>query len=119
MEHLNRLVKEAVKILGAIKTEKAISRVGCAIGTIAPVLSKFDQENLQTPAGTHRTANYERDRNVVVSELCYINVFNTESGRRHHLFPNHITFFVCFFAVVVSTMTFNPSGRILRTLPIR
>jgi hypothetical protein len=38
MEHLNRLVKDAVRNLSANKNEVAISRVGRAIETIAPVL---------------------------------------------------------------------------------
>ena len=39
---LNRLVKEAIRNLGANKTENAITRIGRAIGTIAPVLQQFD-----------------------------------------------------------------------------
>ena len=35
MEHLNRLAKDAIRNLGANKTERAIERVGKAIGTIA------------------------------------------------------------------------------------
>ena len=88
MEHLNRLVKDAVKGLGSNKTENAISRVGRAIGTIAPVLSKFDNDNLLVrPTGTHHIASYERDQNVIVSELCTTNVFGSVSGRRHTSFP--------------------------------
>lgn len=87
MEHLNRLLKDAVRGLGSNKTESAISRVGRAIGTIAPVLSKFDNENLLvTPTGTHHIASYERDQNVIVSELCTTNVFGYVSGRRHTSF---------------------------------
>lgn len=87
MEHLNRLVKDAVKGLGANKTESAISRVGRAIGTIAPVLSKFDKENLLvTPTGIHHTASFETDVKVIVHELCNKNVFGSVSGRRHPSF---------------------------------
>ena len=88
MEHLNRLVKDAVKNLGANKTEKAISRVGRALGTIAPVLSKFDEENfLTTPSGMHKIGSYERDATVVVKELSQVNVFTTVSERKHPSFP--------------------------------
>lgn len=88
MEHLNRLAKNAVKNLGANTTERAISRVGRVLGTIAPVLSKFDEENLiKTPTGAHTTASYERDINIIVRELSHTNVFNTVPGRMHPSFP--------------------------------
>lgn len=45
MEHLNRVAKNAIQSLGANKTEKAIERVGRAIGTIASLLQAFDAEN--------------------------------------------------------------------------
>lgn len=37
MEHLNRIVKDAVSHLGPNQTKKAIQRIGKAIGTIAPI----------------------------------------------------------------------------------
>ena len=92
MEHLNRLVKDAVKNLGANKTEKAITRVGRAIGNIAPVLRTFDEQNhVDVPSGTHKIASYERDRNIIVSELCHINVFNSVPGRSHAPFISQAT----------------------------
>ncbi len=44
MEHLNKMAKEAINFLGANKSEKAIQRVGKAIGTL-PVLNNFDMVN--------------------------------------------------------------------------
>ena len=44
-EQLNRLVKEAIKNLGANKTEKATSRIGRAIENIGPVLYQVHHEN--------------------------------------------------------------------------
>ena len=41
MEHLNCVVKECIKGLGANKTDCAIRRVGRALGTIVPVLEQF------------------------------------------------------------------------------
>ena len=38
MEHLNRLVKTALKELGANKTEKAIITIGKILGVIGPVI---------------------------------------------------------------------------------
>lgn len=45
MEHLNKLAKVAVEGLGANKTEKAIQRVGKAIGTMAGMIDTFDTVN--------------------------------------------------------------------------
>ena len=88
MEHLNRLVKEAIKNLGANKTEKTISRIGRAIGTIAPVLYQFDHENnVTTQLGAHHIASSEKDRNIIVSELLRAKVFSTVPGRKHSTFP--------------------------------
>ena len=89
MEHLNRLVKQSIKTLGPNKTEKVITRIGRAIGTIDPVLQVFDQENsVQKPSGAHHIAGYERDRNKIVSELIKFKVFTTIPGRMHSAFPN-------------------------------
>ena len=45
MEHLNKLAKVAVEGLGPNKTEKAIQRVGKAIGTMAGMIDTFDTIN--------------------------------------------------------------------------
>ena len=89
MEHLNRLIKEAIRNLGANKTKNAIARIGRAIGTIAPVLQHFDQENSVTSiSGAHRIASFEKDRNIVVSELVKSEVFSTVPNRKHNTFPH-------------------------------
>ena len=44
-EHLNRVIKDAIRDLGANKTEVAIVHAGEALGTLDPVLWKFDVEN--------------------------------------------------------------------------
>ena len=44
-EHLNRLCKEAVKSLHSNKTKEGIVRVGKALGTLLPILRKFDSDN--------------------------------------------------------------------------
>ena len=89
MEHLNRIAKEAIKNLGANKTEKAIARVGRALGTIAPVLRQFDEENAVTaPSGAHQRASTEKDRNAIVGELVHSKIFDTVPGRKHSTFPH-------------------------------
>ena len=92
MEHLNRLVKQSIKTLGPNKTEKVITRIGRAIGTIDPVLQVFDQENsVQKPSGAHHIAGYERDRNIIVSELRFSPLY---LGECIVLFPTLGTFFM-------------------------
>ena len=95
MEHLNRLVKEAIKNLGANKTEKSISRIGRAIGTIATLLYQYDHENnVTTLLGAHHIATSEKDRNNIFSELVRAKVFNKVLGGNIALFQNHDTFFM-------------------------
>jgi hypothetical protein len=43
MEHLNKVVKQAIKNLGVNKTEVGLTRVGKAIANIVPVIEKFYQ----------------------------------------------------------------------------
>ncbi len=45
MEHLNRMVKDAVSGLGSNKTPKALVRIGKVVGTLDEVLKKFDEDN--------------------------------------------------------------------------
>ena len=44
-EHLNSVVKDFIRGLGANKTEDAIMRIGKALGTPFPVIENFDEEN--------------------------------------------------------------------------
>lgn len=62
MEHLNRVLKEAVKGLGANKTEKALVRVGKAIGAIESVQHNFDDDNnINDCSGNHKQASFTKD----------------------------------------------------------
>ena len=81
MEHANRLVKEAIKHLGANKTEKAVMRIGKVVGTLAPVLALFDQElEIGSVSDTHRVASFEKEKNILVHELVKSNVFHNVPG---------------------------------------
>ena len=83
IEHSNGLIKEAIRNLGTYKTEKAITRIGRAIGSIAPVLQQFDQESaLASTSGAHQMARFEKDRSIIIFELIKYGVFNTVSGRK-------------------------------------
>lgn len=89
MEHLNRLVKESIRSLQANKTKKSISRVGRALGTIAPVLANFDQSNAVTSySGMHKEANINKDKAILLNELLKDKVFQEHGDRAHSQFPN-------------------------------
>lgn len=89
MEHLNRLVKEAMKNLGANKTEKACERIGKALGTIRPVLHQFDDQiSLLCPSGVHHISSMEKDTKIIVKELMRNTVFKTVQSRKHKTFPH-------------------------------
>ena len=88
MEHLNTLAKEAIKNLGASKTEKGSIRIGKAIGTIGPVLQQFDNQSaVSSPFEAHRRASTDKDRNMIINKLMK-NVFKTVLGRKHSTFPH-------------------------------
>ena len=78
MEHLNRVAKDAIRGLGANKTETSIERVGKTIGTIAPLLQNFDAQNaVQQPSGAHRSAGIKKDLSIIVCELTKNKVFSS------------------------------------------
>ena len=59
MEHLNRVSKDCG--LRANKTDAAITRVG----TIAPVISKFDQDNgVKETSGKHKKSSKRQEFNI-------------------------------------------------------
>ena len=86
MEYLNRIAKDAIKGMGTNKTEKAVMRVGRAIGTITPLLANFDEENcIATPSSVHHAPGSEKD---VISELRKAKLFTLTTGRKHPSFPH-------------------------------
>ncbi len=88
LEHLNRVVKECIKTLGANKTEQAILRIGYALGNIVPVLDQYDLDNNVSPiSSTHTRRSEERDLNLLVNELGKSRVFSHIPQRKHMKFP--------------------------------
>ena len=56
MEHLNRVAKIAIDGLGANKSQKAIKRIGKAIGTVSLSIENFDAiSNVPAVSGAHIT----------------------------------------------------------------
>ena len=87
MEHLNRIAKGAIKGLGANKTEKAIVRIGRALGTVAPVLQNYNEDNdVPSLSGVHKVTEAKKDIAVVTGVLQANNVFEKIPGRRHKSF---------------------------------
>ena len=85
IEHLNRVAKQCIAHLGANKTPKAVTRVGRAIGTIAPVLDHFDvTNNIKARSGAHTPPSQE-DRNIITNYLLK-HVFTSARNRAHPSF---------------------------------
>ena len=89
MEHLNRQAKIAIDGLGANKSQKAIQRIGKAIGTLTGTLDKFDTaNNVPDVSGHHSVRSSEKDLCRVINQLVKSEVFDTKPGRTHKSFPN-------------------------------
>ena len=86
-DNLNRICKESIKGLGANKTERAVNRVGKALGTIVPVLTRFDVENgVSYVSGAHKRTSTDKDVDIVLTELQ--RCFSRCPARSHPTFPN-------------------------------
>ena len=85
-EHLNRVVKDFIRGLGANKTEDAIMRIGKALGTLFPVIENFDEENnVYNPAGAHKPPSSSKDRDLIIENLLKCNLF---SSHPHRCYPS-------------------------------
>lgn len=87
MEHLNPLTKVAVEGLGANKSEKAITRVGKAIGTMSITLDHFDTvNNVPSVSGAHSVKSTDKDLHKIINQLVKSKVFNIQPGQSHKSF---------------------------------
>lgn len=87
-EHLNRLLKEAVHGLGSNKTEQAITRIGKALGTLSPIMDRFDKENaVPESSGQHHPASLLKGRDLILCQLQQSEVFKSKGGQKHRTFP--------------------------------
>ena len=85
MEHLNRVLKDGIRGLGANKTEKAITRLGKCIDTVDKILTNYD-ESLQVRHGSgfHTAPSLDKDINLIMSELSErVKPFSYTKGRSH------------------------------------
>ena len=70
LEHLNRVAKIAIDGLGSNKTDKAIQRIGRAVGTVMDTLINFDSINeVCHESGAHSTRSNKPDLKKVINEL--------------------------------------------------
>jgi len=83
IEHLNRVLKNGVRNLGANKTEKAITRLGRCVDTIDRVLQSFDEEHQVTRSSSyHKAASIDKDLKLLVNELVPVEPFRVIKGRK-------------------------------------
>lgn len=83
------LAKVAVEGLGANKTEKAIIRVGKAIGTMSGSLENFDAvNNVPKVSGAHSCQSSRIDLHKVVKQLVKSEVVSVKPDWKHKSFPN-------------------------------
>ena len=88
MEHLNRLLKDAISHLGANKTPPAILRASKAIGVVKDILCQFDATTGVWFTGKHTRRSENEDLKKVITELSQRQVFSYKCGRAHHMFPS-------------------------------
>ena len=87
MEHLNRLLKDAIRALGANKTPNAIDRLGKWIAPLGDILDNFDTLHQLTSQGAdHKVPSADKDMTRIVNELCGAGVFRNVPGRKHNSF---------------------------------
>ena len=89
MEHLNRLLKDAINALGANKTPKAIDRLGKCIAPLGEVLDTYDRvHGVESQTSRHNPPSVDKDLTVIINELLKANVFNSSPGRKHYAFSS-------------------------------
>ena len=86
---MNRVAKIAIDGLGSNKTDKAIQRIGRAVGTVKDTLINFDSINeVCYKSGAHSTRSNKPDLKKVINELVKSEVFSIKPGRTHKSFSN-------------------------------
>lgn len=86
-EHLNRLVKASIEGLGMNKSEKAITRVGRAVGVLASITHSYDEElGVPVPSGKHSEKSKYKDIKTIVMLLLENNVLDLSSKEKFESF---------------------------------
>ena len=89
LEHLNKICKQSVEMLGSNFSEEALERVGHCVGIINSLLENFDQD-LSVPdiSGSHSIASSEKDKSAIIKELLEADIFNHQDNRKHATFQS-------------------------------
>ena len=94
MEHLNRVVKKAVRGTGAKKGDESLKRIGRVVGPLAKVMSNFDKsvlKNTNASKGHHKCASAKKDQEKVINEMLNRASVFTEKEDRFHRYFKHMT----------------------------
>lgn len=87
MEHINRLVKVSIEGLGANKSEKAITRVGRAVGVLASAIHTYDEElGVPVPSGEHSEKAKYKDIDTITMLLLESGVLDLSSEKKFESF---------------------------------
>ena len=87
MEHLNRLLKDAIRALGANKTPRAITRLGKCIAPLGDLLDNYDTVHQVTAhRADHSIPTSEKDMTCMPKELHGAGVFSNIPGCKHRSF---------------------------------
>lgn len=86
-EHVNKLLKEIIRNMGANLKEEALTRAARSVTLLRTITSTFDKES-SIPAATtaHSTRSAEDDIQRVVSVLMKKQVFKVQPHRKHSNF---------------------------------
>ena len=87
MEHLNKVCKLCINDLGPNKTKDGLKRVGKCIGPLNDLLTNYDIAiGITEASGRHKLANVEKDKAIIMDELCEAKVFCNIPERKHEKF---------------------------------
>ena len=88
---MNRMCKECIRHLGANKTEKAIVCISKCMGSVAIILSNFDEVHGNSASSAwHTTPASIRDCDLIIQELQRHDIFKPKPGGYHESFPDFI-----------------------------
>ena len=87
MEHLNKLLKLALKELGANINEKGAQRIAKSLQAVENILVNVDNDcNLKPRSGYHRSQCLGETVTTITEDLCDEKVFDVQPGRAYPSF---------------------------------
>ena len=92
-EHLNRIVKDAIRGFNTNKTEKAVQKVGKALRMLSPLLDNFDSiNNVKQPSGSHKAPSFAKDLEIIVKrDMTFSAIIKTEHTEHSLIHATHFT----------------------------